>query len=229
MYWHSHDSNAKFQYGLVMYWHSHNSNAKFQYGYFSNVYWLCFSCFQFDDIFLACRLLLVFHSYGFYYSCKLSCDCFFYYILRRCAITNFFLFKLLGSVHSLMKLLGCGRTFLPDIIMVEKDTWISGEEGIFNMWKQNGNMYKMPKMILLATNIGKTEFDQAKAMGFSDTVIMKPLRASMVAACLQQVLGMGKKRQLGKDMPNGYAFLQSLLYGMKILVVDDNGGKPEGC
>ncbi|XP_047152341.1 histidine kinase 4-like [Vigna umbellata] len=113
--------------------------------------------------------------------------------------------------------------FLPDIIMVEKDTWISGEDGIFNMWKQNGHMFKIPKMILLATNISNIEFDKAKAMGFTDTVIMKPLRASMVAACLQQVLGMGKKRQLGKDMPNGSAFLHSLLYGKKILVVDDNG------
>ena len=91
--------------------------------------------------------------------------------------------------------------FQPDIIMVEKDTWITGEDGI--------------------TNISNAEFDKAKFTGFTDTVIMKPLRASMVAACLQQVLGMGKKRQLGKDMPNG--FLHSLLYGKKILVVDDNG------
>ena len=77
-------------------------------------------------------------------------------------------------------------------------------------------------MILLATNISNAEFDKAKAAGFSDTVIMKPLRASMVAACLQQVLGIGKKRQQGKDMPNGTPFLQSLLCGKKILVVDDN-------
>ena len=77
----------------------------------------------------------------------------------------------------------------------------------------------MPQMILLATNISNAEVDKAKAAGFSDTVIKKPLRASMVAACLQQVLGMGKKRQLG----NGSTFLRSLLCGKKILVVDDNG------
>ena len=62
-------------------------------------------------------------------------------------------------------------------------------------WKQNRHIFKIPQMILLATNIGNDEFDKAKAAGFSDTVIMKPLRASMVAACLQQVLGTGKKRQ----------------------------------
>lgn len=77
-------------------------------------------------------------------------------------------------------------------------------------------------MMLIATNFGKGEFDKAKAASFADTVIMKPLRASMVAACLQQVLGIGKKRQQGKELPNGSNFLQSLLSGKKILVVDDN-------
>ncbi|XP_027360763.1 histidine kinase 4-like [Abrus precatorius] len=145
------------------------------------------------------------------------------YHLKRLGI----LVKVANSISKAITL--CGKsgslmsgTFQPDIVMVEKDTWISGEDGSFNVWKQNGHMFKMPKMILMATNISSTEFDKAKATGFTDTVIMKPLRASMVAACLQQVLGMGKKRQLGKDMPNGSAFLHSLLYGKKILVVDDN-------
>lgn len=118
------------------------------------------------------------------------------------------------------------RNFQPDLILVEKDIWVSGEEGGLNFqlldWKQNGHVFSLPKMILLATNISNAEFEKAKAAGFSDTVIMKPLRASMVAACLQQVLGTGKKRQQGKDMPNGTPFLQSLLCGKKILVVDDN-------
>ncbi|MED6156001.1 Histidine kinase 4 [Stylosanthes scabra] len=116
--------------------------------------------------------------------------------------------------------------FQPDIVFVEKDSWFSGEDGVFNIWqldwKQNGHMLKIPQMILLATNISNGEFDKAKATGFSDTVIMKPLRSSMVAACLQQVLGMGKKKQLGKDMPNAPTFLKSLLCGKKMLVVDDN-------
>ncbi|OIW17340.1 hypothetical protein TanjilG_22452 [Lupinus angustifolius] len=116
--------------------------------------------------------------------------------------------------------------FQPDIILVEKDSWISGLDVSFDVRKldrkQNGHMFKMRKLILLATNMSNTEFDKAKASGFTDTVIMKPLRASMIAACLQQVLGVGKKRQVGKDMPDGSAFLQSLLYGKKILVVDDN-------
>lgn len=88
--------------------------------------------------------------------------------------------------------------------------------------EQNGHIFKLPKLILLATNYTSAEFDKARSAGFADTVIMKPLRATMIAACLQQVLGIGKKPQLGKDMRNGSSALQSLLCGKKILVVDDN-------
>ncbi|KAI3453212.1 hypothetical protein Pfo_009875 [Paulownia fortunei] len=114
---------------------------------------------------------------------------------------------------------------LPDMFLVEKDSWISGEEDGFmqlSNWGQNGHSYKLPKMILLATNITVAESDKAKAAGFADTVIMKPLRASMVAACLQQVLGIGQKTQHGRDVPNRSTGLRGLLCGKKILVVDDN-------
>ncbi|KAA0032147.1 histidine kinase 4-like [Cucumis melo var. makuwa] len=126
-----------------------------------------------------------------------------------------------GSVRS-------SNILQPDVILLEKDIFISNEEcGSSNLlhqldWKQNGHTLKLPKLILLATSMSTVEIDKAKEMGFSDTVIMKPLRASMIGACLQQVLGSGKKRQLGKDMANGSNFLKGLLCGKKILVVDDN-------
>ncbi|KAH0694942.1 hypothetical protein KY285_022039 [Solanum tuberosum] len=110
-----------------------------------------------------------------------------------------------------------------DMILVEKDLWISEDVDLnlhFPDINQNGHMYKLPKMILLATNITNTaEHEKAKAVGFS--VIMKPLRASMLAACLQQLIGIGNKSR-GKDMCNGSPSLRGLLCGMKILVVDDN-------
>lgn len=77
-------------------------------------------------------------------------------------------------------------------------------------------------MILLATNITVSECEKAKEAGFSDTIIMKPLRASMVAACLQQVLGSGMKNGHGKDAPNRTIGKRGLLSGKKMLVVDDN-------
>ncbi|KAH6792653.1 CHASE domain containing histidine kinase protein [Perilla frutescens var. hirtella] len=114
---------------------------------------------------------------------------------------------------------------LPDVLLVEKDSWISCEEDghmQLSSWRKNGHSYKLPKMILLATNITVAECEKAKASGFADTVIMKPLRVSMVAACLQQVLGIGRKNQHGKDVPNRFAGNRGLLSGKKMLVVDDN-------
>ncbi|KDP38162.1 hypothetical protein JCGZ_04805 [Jatropha curcas] len=149
----------------------------------------------------------------------------------RAAVTRYHL-KRLGIVAEVASSLkaaasACGKngsltsgSIQPDIVLVEKDLWISGEDVWLLDWKQNGHMSKLSKTILLATNITSEEFNKAKAAGFADTVIMKPLRASMIAACLQQVLGMGKKRS--QDMPNGSSFVRSLLCGKKILVVDDN-------
>ncbi|GLT96852.1 hypothetical protein SLE2022_144470 [Rubroshorea leprosula] len=122
--------------------------------------------------------------------------------------------------------LTCGNKIQPDIILVEKDSWLSSEDVGWSVQvldhEQNGHICKLPKLILLATNYTNAEFDKARSAGFADTVIMKPLRATMVAACLQQVLGIGKKPQPVKDMQNGSSVLQSLLCGKKILVVDDN-------
>ncbi|CAN1311505.1 Histidine kinase 4 [Linum perenne] len=151
----------------------------------------------------------------------------------RAAVTRYHL-KRLGIVAEIATIykavengsLPPGIDIQPDIVLVEKDNWLSGEEesGSSVDSKQNGHAYKLPKKILLATNISKTELEKAKEAGFEDTVIMKPLRASMVAACLQQVLGTGRKKSQGKGVANdgSSSYLQSLLCGKKILVVDDN-------
>lgn len=111
------------------------------------------------------------------------------------------------------------------MILVEKDSWVSTDDSeirLLNSRRSNGNAHhKSPKLALFATNITNSEFDRAKSAGFADTVIMKPLRASMIGACLQQVLELRKTRQ---QHPEGSspATLKSLLTGKKILVVDDN-------
>lgn len=113
-----------------------------------------------------------------------------------------------------------------NMILVDKEAWGPGSALTFPKLlkesRQNGRTRcssELPKMILLATSIGDDKINTVKEAGFVETVIMKPLRASMVAACLQQALGVGNKRQQGKgSLPP----LQSLLFGKQILVVDDN-------
>ncbi|GER51822.1 histidine kinase 2 [Striga asiatica] len=130
----------------------------------------------------------------------------------RAAVTKYHLRRLgiqaeaIGSIHAGL-ISNSGK--VADIFLVEKDAWISGEEEEMPT--------NRPKMILLATNITPSESERAKAAGFAETVVMKPLRSRMVAACLQQVLGIDQKTQNGRSSGLG-----RLLSGKKILVVDDN-------
>ncbi|KAK1315030.1 Histidine kinase 4 [Acorus calamus] len=110
----------------------------------------------------------------------------------------------------------------PYVMLIEKDLWSSETEvnntDRLSEWTLKNRKSGFLKMILLVAS----ESDKSKCEAFFDSVIMKPLRASTVAACLQQVLGMGNRRQLEKEMLNGSAFLHGLLFGKNMLVVDDN-------
>lgn len=79
-----------------------------------------------------------------------------------------------------------------------------------------------PKMILMATHMSSSDSEKAKTMGYVDTVIMKPLRASMIAACLEQVLVLGSNGGQGGGLVEEPVNLRRLLSGRLILVVDDN-------
>ncbi|GLJ40220.1 hypothetical protein SUGI_0825400 [Cryptomeria japonica] len=116
-----------------------------------------------------------------------------------------------------------------DVIIVDDEAWGPGTGLAFpqilreSMGKGKlGTPKYLPKMILLATSINNSESEKAKAAGFLETVIVKPLRASAVAAYLQQALGIGNGKQPGKRITNGPISPRSLLLGKKILVVDDN-------
>lgn len=82
--------------------------------------------------------------------------------------------------------------------------------------------HSMKKMVLVATSMTDMELGMVKASGFVDTVIRKPLRASLVAACLKQILGVGEGGSQGQELQLGVNSLQKLLSGRRILVVDDN-------
>lgn len=124
----------------------------------------------------------------------------------------------------------CRATGNTDMVLVDKEAWGPGTGFTFPQFLRESRLRSkaescpvLPKMILLATSINSVDSEKAKATGFVETVIMKPLRASLIAACLQQALGVRDKRQQGKELMDGSPSLQSLLLGKNILVVDDNG------
>ncbi|KAH7285202.1 hypothetical protein KP509_33G017600 [Ceratopteris richardii] len=117
-----------------------------------------------------------------------------------------------------------------NMILVDKDAWGHSTGLSFPLVvkesrkKSKGLFPKLekshPKMILMATHMAPADLEHAKVVGFVDTIIMKPLRARMIAACLEQIL-----------LPNGDVdtclleaprSLHQLLSGKLILVVDDN-------
>lgn len=74
-----------------------------------------------------------------------------------------------------------------------------------------------PKLFLMANSISSSRASTATSGVYTPIVIMKPLRASMLAASIQRAMGVGNKG----NPRNGE--LSNLLVGRKILIVDDNG------
>ncbi|KAF3792139.1 Histidine kinase 2 [Nymphaea thermarum] len=152
----------------------------------------------------------------------------------RAVVTKYHL-KRLGIQVELADCLKSALSFISsasenvNMVLVDKDAWAKETGMAFPLLlkelQQNGRSNSLavpdiPKMFLLATSISSSELDHAKSMGYVDTIVMKPLRASMITACLQQAFGMGGKSQQEKRQP--LTSLQSLLSGKQILVVDDN-------
>ncbi|CAL9126283.1 probable histidine kinase 4 [Musa acuminata AAA Group] len=108
----------------------------------------------------------------------------------------------------------------PSILLIEKDSWDPKVDvHIQNQlleYKEAGRIQVVPKVVLLLT----IESDKTRAGSHVDAIIVKPLRASTIATCFQQMLGMGKCQN--KDTLNGSTSLRGLLDGKNILVVDDN-------
>lgn len=106
----------------------------------------------------------------------------------------------------------------PSILFVENDAW-RPEADIQNRLhtlRMNGQMHELPKLILLVTS----EADKDKYGSTFNTVMCKPIRASTIASCLQQLLKVEIPER--KENQNRPSFLHSLLVGKNILVVDDN-------
>lgn len=142
------------------------------------------------------------------------------YHLHRLGITVKVAKNSLMALSILTRKNGCSRMGkMLKILLFEKDFLNNSDVCLRKQlleWKQTGHIPEVPKMILLGTS----ECDKAKGESLADFVIMKPLRASTVAVCLQQALGL--ENQMRKELPYGSVFLRSILMGKNILVVDDN-------
>ncbi|KAG2546323.1 hypothetical protein PVAP13_9KG032338 [Panicum virgatum] len=112
-------------------------------------------------------------------------------------------------------------TKLPCMLLIESDSWsskmdVSLRSRLLEM-KQNGQTPVLPKIILLVA----AESDKLKGNYAVDSVITKPLKASTLAACLFQALGI-TQTQPSHEKRDSSGSLRGLLLGKNILVVDDN-------
>ncbi|XP_021745166.1 histidine kinase 3-like [Chenopodium quinoa] len=112
-----------------------------------------------------------------------------------------------------------------DMVFIELEVWneyLKDDSSSINKLRIVKNGTRLPKLFLLTNSISSVRTSNSGTSDFdTPCIIMKPLRASMVAASLQRVMGVGKKG----NSPNGVLPtlpLQHLLRGRKILVVDDN-------
>ncbi|XP_047255076.1 histidine kinase 3 isoform X1 [Capsicum annuum] len=112
---------------------------------------------------------------------------------------------------------------ITNMILIEQEVWDTdlGKSSPFvkNLRKINASV--SPKLFILANSINSSGAG-VSANGFpTPFVIMKPLRASMLAASLQRAMGVGNKGNSTNGELSGLS-LSKLLQGRKILIVDDN-------
>ncbi|XP_059316481.1 histidine kinase 3 [Lycium ferocissimum] len=110
-----------------------------------------------------------------------------------------------------------------NMILIEQEVWDTDLEksSLFVKNLRRINASVSPKLFILANPINSSRAG-VSANGFPiPFVIMKPLRASMLAASLQRAMGVGNKGNCSNGELPGLS-LSKLLQGRKILVVDDN-------
>ncbi|WVZ60279.1 hypothetical protein U9M48_010326 [Paspalum notatum var. saurae] len=143
------------------------------------------------------------------------------YHLQRLGITS----EVVSSIELALDMLsgrnGSSLTSMKRLCMllIECDSWSLKMDASLRSRlleiKQNGCTPVSPKVILLAA----AESNELKANYAVDSVITKPLKASTLAACLFQALGI---TQSSDEKHDSTGSLRGLLLGKNILVVDDN-------
>lgn len=109
------------------------------------------------------------------------------------------------------------------VVLIEQEVWNKDlkANSSFISGLKIVNFPKPPKLFILTNSISSGRANSTSYGADTPCIIMKPLRASRLAASLQRAMGVGNKG----NCCNGELAtlpLQSLLRGRKILVVDDN-------
>lgn len=106
------------------------------------------------------------------------------------------------------------------MVLIEQEVW-DMDLGLSDLFtsKLRGLDDSLPKVFLLANSVKCARVSISTSCVSAPSIIMKPLRASMLAAFLQRAMGVGGNYRDGElSGPT----LCNLLHGRKILVVDDN-------
>ncbi|XP_039163360.1 histidine kinase 3 [Eucalyptus grandis] len=110
-----------------------------------------------------------------------------------------------------------------DMVLLEWEIWDkdSGLSAIFLDKLRDMKPRVSPRLFLLSNSISSSRMSGATTDATGPFVIMKPLRASMLVASFQRVMGVVNRISCSNgESPS--LFLRNLLRGRKILVVDDN-------
>ncbi|ESQ34130.1 hypothetical protein EUTSA_v10006654mg [Eutrema salsugineum] len=107
-----------------------------------------------------------------------------------------------------------------NMILIDQEIW-NREADVFIKKLQKDPLVHSPKLVLLANSIDSSISDTLSTSTDPPVVIVKPLRASMLAATLQRGLGIGNRETPQHKGPPAL-ILRNLLLGRQILIVDDN-------
>ncbi|KAL5717536.1 histidine kinase [Ranunculus cassubicifolius] len=111
-----------------------------------------------------------------------------------------------------------------NMVLVEKESWEKDPE-LSDLFVSKLRIYEDAdplKLFVLANSLVPSKTSAVKSASYTPLVILKPLRASMLAASLQRAMGVGNKRVFRNGGLHHLQSLENLLQGRQILVVDDN-------
>lgn len=123
-----------------------------------------------------------------------------------------------SDLHQALSSINSGNVVI-NLVLIEQEVWDtdSSVSSLFMNDIRKIDRGVSPKLFLLTNSTNSPSNNTATCAVYTPSVIMKPLRASMLAASLQRAMGVGNKGN-----PRNGEELSNLLLGRKILIIDDN-------